>query len=218
MRSRLLTAVLLVGVLLAGISLFQAARGSVRLAGNDKGYQPIQPIAYSHQVHAGNLAIPCLYCHSGAEKSRRAGVPSASVCMNCHRYVTAALGVLQEEEQRAQTEGREPRAIVSAELAKLYAAQGLGEDLQPEPELSPMPIAWKRVHSVPDFVAFDHRPHVAADVGCQRCHGAIEAMDRVRQESTLSMGWCVECHRTMTGRSETGRPVDPPLDCATCHY
>ena len=90
MKTRLLTAILLVGIVLAGISLFQAARGSVRLAGNDEGYQPVQPIAYSHQVHAGNLAIPCLYCHYGAEKSRRAGVPSASVCMNCHRYVTAA--------------------------------------------------------------------------------------------------------------------------------
>jgi len=218
MKSRLVTAVLLVGILLAAMSLFQSATGNVHLAGNDQGYQPVQPIAYSHQVHAGKLAIPCLYCHSGAEKSRRAGIPSASVCMNCHRYVTAALGVLQEEERQAEREGREMRAVVSPELATLYSAQGLGKDLQPDPGLTPIPIAWKRVHSVPDFVAFDHRPHVAADVDCQRCHGAIEAMQRVRQESSLSMGWCVSCHRTMTGRTEKGRPVDPPLDCATCHY
>jgi hypothetical protein len=138
--------------------------------------------------------------------------------MNCHRYVTAALGVLQEEERQAQRERREMRAVVSPELATLYSAQGLGADLQPDADLKPVPIAWKRVHSVPDFVAFDHRPHVAADVDCQRCHGAIEAMPRVRQESSLSMGWCVNCHRTMTGRTEKGRPVDPPLDCATCHY
>ncbi len=218
MRSPLVTAVLLLGILLAGLSLFQSASGTVRLAGNDRGYQPVQPIAYSHQMHAGKLAIPCLYCHSGAAKSRRAGIPSASVCMNCHRYVTAALGVLKEEERRAQEEGREIQAIVSPELAMLYSAQGLNENLQTDPELTPMPIAWKRVHSVPDFVAFDHRAHVAADVDCQRCHGAIEAMERVRQESTLSMGWCVDCHRTMTGRTESGRPVKPALDCATCHY
>jgi hypothetical protein len=218
MKSHLVTAVLLVGIVLAGVSLMQAAKSHVRLPGNDRGYQPEQPIAYSHQVHAGRLAIPCLYCHGGAEKSRRAGIPSASVCMNCHRYVTATLGALREEERRAGSEGREQRVVVSPELATLYAAQGLGEDLLPDPGLSPVPIAWKRVHSVPDFVAFDHRPHVAADVDCQRCHGAIEAMERVRQESTLSMGWCVDCHRTMTGRTETGKPVDPPLDCVTCHY
>lgn len=218
MKSRLVTAVLLVGIVLAGISLLQAALGSVRLPGNDRGYQPVQPIAYSHQLHAGKLAIPCLYCHGGAEKSRRAGIPSASVCMNCHRYVTATLGALQMEERRAEFEKRDMQVIVSPELTTLYAAQGLGADLLPDPELSPAPIAWKRVHSVPDFVAFDHRPHVAADVACQRCHGAIEAMERVRQESSLSMGWCVDCHRTMTGRTETGKPVNPPLDCATCHY
>ena len=218
MKSRLVTAVLLVGIVLAGISLFQAASGSVRLPGNDRGYAPVQPIAYSHQIHAGKLTIPCLYCHGGAEKSRRAGVPSASVCMNCHRYVTAPLGELQMEERLAEQQGREVRTIVSPELATLYAAQGLGEDLQPGAGPEPSPIAWARVHSVPDFVAFDHRPHIAADIDCQRCHGAIEAMERVRQESTLSMGWCVGCHRIMTGRTESGKPVDPPLDCAACHY
>ncbi len=138
--------------------------------------------------------------------------------MNCHRYVTATLGALREEESLAASEGREEQVVVSPELATLYAAQGLGADLLPDPALSTVPIAWKRVHSIPDFVAFDHRPHVAAEVDCQRCHGAIEAMERVRQESTLSMGWCVGCHRTMTGRTETGKPVDPPLDCVTCHY
>lgn len=218
MSSRLVTALLLVGILLAGVSLFQSARGNVRLAGNDRGYQPEQPIAYSHQLHAGKLAIPCLYCHSGAEKSRRAGIPSASTCMNCHKYVTASLGVLQEEERRAQEESRDVSAIVSPELKILYAAQGLNERLEVDAALTPTPIAWKRVHSIPDFVAFDHRPHVAADVACQECHGPIEAMERVRQESSLSMGWCVECHRSSTGRTAMGKPVAPPLDCATCHY
>ncbi len=217
MKTRLYMTLLLVGILLAGVSLVRTARG-VRLAGIDQGYQPVQPIAYSHRLHAGELAIPCLYCHSAAEKSRRAGIPAASVCMNCHRYVTATLGAVREEDSRAQEEGRDPQPLVSAELAKLYAAQGLDAQLEPDPELTPEAIAWKRVHSLPDFTAFDHRPHVAAQVECQRCHGAIETMERVRQEATLSMGWCVSCHRDMTGRTEAGKPVDPPLDCATCHY
>ena len=217
MKSSLVTALLVVGIVLAGLSLVYNASG-LQLAGIDKGYQPVQPIAYSHQVHAGKLAIPCLYCHSAAEKSRRAGIPSASVCMNCHKFVTASLGAIKEEEKVAGEEGREMGPVISPELAKLYAAQGLDENLQPDPDLVPTPIAWKRVHSVPDFVAFDHRPHVAADVACQTCHGPIETMARVRQESTLSMGWCVQCHRDMTGRTEAGKPVNPPLDCATCHY
>jgi hypothetical protein len=50
-----------------------------------RGYQPAQPISYSHQLHAGILRIPCLYCHSDALRSRLAGIPSVEKCMNCHR-------------------------------------------------------------------------------------------------------------------------------------
>lgn len=217
MKDRLIMALLLAGILLGAMSLVVAASG-VRLAGIDQGYQPVQPIAYSHRLHAGEMAIPCLYCHSGAEKSRRAGIPAASVCMNCHRYVSATIGAVREEEKVAAEVGREPLTLVAPELEKLFTAQGLNQKLEPDPGLEPVPIAWKRVHSLPDFAAFDHRPHVAAGVQCQQCHGAIETMERVRQEASLSMGWCVGCHRDMTGRTEAGKPVDPPLDCVTCHY
>ncbi len=217
MKDGLIMALLLAGILLGSVSLVLNASG-VRLAGIDQGYQPVQPIAYSHRLHAGEMAIPCLYCHSGAEKSRRAGIPAASVCMNCHRYVSATIGAVREEEKVAGEEGREPLALVAPELEKLFAAQGLNRQLEQDPGLDHAPIAWKRVHSLPDFAAFDHRPHVAAGVQCQQCHGAIETMERVRQEASLSMGWCVECHRQMTGRTEAGKPVNPPLDCVTCHY
>ncbi len=217
MNGRLFSTLLICGIVLAGISLVRAG-GRLQLAGIDQGYQPVQPIAYSHRLHAGELAIPCLYCHSGAEKSRRAGIPAASICMNCHRFVSATMGAVRAEEKAADEEGREPRSLVSPELAKLYQAHGLTESLQPDPGLEAMPIAWKRVHSLPDFAAFDHRPHVAAEISCMSCHGPIETMDRVRQEATLSMGWCVRCHRETTPRTEAGRPVDPPLDCVTCHY
>src|SRR5512147_2401719 len=50
-----------------------------------RGYQPVQPIPYSHQLHAGVLRIPCLYCHSGALKSRLAEIPAVEKCMNCHK-------------------------------------------------------------------------------------------------------------------------------------
>jgi hypothetical protein len=69
-----------------------------------------------------------------------------------------------------------------------------------------------------DFVAFDHRPHVAASVACQNCHGPVERMDRLRQFSTLGMGWCVNCHRESLGDAPPDVPVAARLDCATCHH
>jgi hypothetical protein len=214
----MITIVLVVGIVLVASSLVWAL-SRYRLPGNNQDYRPVQPIAYSHRVHAGELAIPCLYCHPGAERSRSAGVPSASMCMNCHQYVTAPLGAIREEERVAKEEGREAAPVESPELRILYDALGLDERLEPgvDPD-GGHPIEWQRVHKLPDFVAFDHRPHVTAGVACQRCHGPIESMDRVRQISDLSMGWCVSCHRESGGTRLAGRPVDPSQDCVTCHY
>lgn len=217
MRSRTFTILLLVGILLTAVSLAKNAR-HLRLPGVDTGFQPTQPIAFSHRLHAGELTIGCLYCHSAAEKSRRAGIPSASLCMNCHQYVAATLGALREEDKQAEEMKRDPKAVESPELRKLYDALALGADLRPDPSREPVPIVWSRVHDLPDFAYFDHRPHVAATVACQSCHGPVETMEVLRQEASLTMGWCVRCHRENSGRTESGKPVDPPLDCATCHY
>jgi len=217
MKGRMITIILLVGILLVSVSLLWAV-GRFHLPGNNQDYRPVQPLAYSHRVHAGEQAIPCLYCHAGAERSRTAGIPSAGICMNCHKYVTASLGAVREEERIAGEEGREPHVPVSPELRKLYDALGLDEKLNRDPTRETQPIQWVRIHKLPDFVAFDHRPHVAAGVGCQTCHGPIESMDRVRQFSSLTMGWCVGCHRQAGGTRIAGRPVAPSLDCATCHY
>jgi hypothetical protein len=217
MKGRIITIILGVGILLVMVSLLSAL-ARYRLPGNNRGYRPVQPIAYSHRVHAGEMAIPCLYCHPGAERSRTAGIPSASICMNCHKYVTASLGAVREEERLAAEQGRATRSIVSPDLRALYDALGLDENLEPDPAAAVTPIEWLQVHRLPDFVAFDHRPHVTAGVACQRCHGPIESMDRVRQVSDLTMGWCVRCHRESGGTRLAGRPVDPSLDCVTCHY
>jgi hypothetical protein len=217
MKGRIITIILLVGILLVSVSLLSAL-GKFHLPGNHQDYRPVQPIEYSHRVHAGELAIPCLYCHSGAESSRRAGVPSVNICMNCHKYVTAPLGAVREEERLAAEEGRDPGALVSPELQKLYDALALDEKLVRDPSREPQPIQWVRVHKLPDFVAFDHRPHVAVGVACQTCHGPMESMDRARQFSSLTMGWCVDCHRQSGGTRIAGQPVDPSLDCTTCHY
>ena len=137
--------------------------------------------------------------------------------MKCHAAVTAPLGAIRAEERKAQAEKREPKAVVSSELKKLYGAMGLDDALKPAPGAVPKAIEWPRVHNLPSFVTFDHRAHVTAGVDCRICHGAVENMERVRQVEDLSMGWCVNCHRTTAQTGVQGRAVKPSLDCAACH-
>jgi hypothetical protein len=217
MTSRVVSAILAVGL---GYNLLAVTPriANWRLPGDQQDYEPVQPIAYSHRLHAGDLQIPCLYCHFAAERSRHAGIPPANVCMNCHRFVTTSFGAVRAEDEAARKEGRKPRRLVGPEVRKLYAALGLDDDLRPAADLEPAPIAWTKVHNVPDFVYFDHRPHVAAGVTCQTCHGPVETMERVRQVAPLSMGWCVNCHRTSNAQGVNGKPVFASTSCSTCHY
>jgi hypothetical protein len=217
MRQPYLTAVLIVG-LLFGVVVLSSGAGKLRLPGNQQGYAPRQPIAFSHRLHADELQIDCQHCHDAAGESRHAGVPSGDACMRCHKFVTASFSAMQEESRRADAEKRPARRIVSPELRKLYDAMGLDENLAPDPARQPAAIPWVRVHNLPDFVYFDHRAHVAAGVTCQSCHGPVESMQTVEQFSTLSMGWCVKCHRDAAAHGVQGKPVRPSLDCAACHY
>lgn len=207
------------------------------LPGNQRGYEPAQPIAFSHRLHAGELQVQCLYCHSAAEKSRHAGIPSANVCMNCHKFVSASLGAVRAEDELAKKENRAPRRVISQEIQKLYDALALDDQMKPDPSRQPKPIVWVKVHNVPDFVYFDHRPHVNAGVACQSCHGPVETMERVRQVSDLSMGWCVNCHRDVDragldgkgnftsapapaarGTAPVTHRVYASIDCKACHF
>lgn len=198
----------------------------LRPFGDHSGFAPQQPINYSHRLHAGELQIACQYCHHGAQTSRHAGIPAASICMNCHSTVTAGFDAVLQERALAEAEQREPRPIVSAELAKLYDALALDERLAPIPGREPRPIAWVRVNQLPDYVYFDHRAHVTRGVACETCHGPVQAMERVRQEHSYSMGWCVNCHRASAPQLEAppGAPSGARLDdhvstdCVSCHY
>ncbi len=206
------------------------AESNVRVTGNNLGYEPEQPIHFSHRVHAGELQMDCLSCHYGAEKSRHAGVPPAELCMGCHAHVTSTLDVKLQEKALAEAEGREPKTIVSVELRKLYDALGLDGELKTDPTKERRPIEWVRVHNLPDYVYFDHRVHVARGLACQTCHGPVGSMERIRQESTLAMGWCMDCHRKNAadptaaratpagGAIELGDGEHVSIDCARCHY
>jgi hypothetical protein len=213
----LLTTVLLVGLVLNSLVLADRLK-DYPLPGNQQGYEPAQPIAFSHRQHAGQLQISCLYCHYGAENSPHAGIPPASLCMTCHRFVTAPQKDMLVELLDARKAGRPPRPIISDELRKLYDALGLDSKLEPDPDKKPKPIAWVKVHNLPAFACFDHRSHTKAGVECQRCHGPVESMERVRQLEDLSMQWCVNCHRESGRNGVAGKIVQPSTDCSVCHH
>ncbi|MCC7176245.1 MAG: cytochrome c3 family protein [Bryobacterales bacterium] len=217
MKSGIVTITLAVGLACSLWLLFVRA-GTFHLPSNQQGYEPAQPIAYSHRLHAGELQIACQYCHFAAETSRHAGIPPANVCMNCHRLVTSTLGALRAEDEAATRENRKARQVISTELRKLYDALALDAKMQRDPQREPRPIAWTKIHNLPDFVYFDHRAHVNAGVICQTCHGPVETMQRVQQVPDLSMGWCVNCHRDATRTGIGGKPVQASTDCSTCHY
>jgi len=217
MQQRVITIGLLIG-LCFGLSLLVSAMSAWRLPDNQQGYAPKQPIAYSHRLHAGELQIDCKFCHSSAESSRYAGIPSSDVCMRCHRYVTAPFDVMQQEMRLAEEEGRKPMTVVSEELRKLYDALALDENLLPIVGVEPKAIEWVRVHNLPDYACFNHQAHVTSGVSCQKCHGPVESMERVRQQESLSMGWCVNCHREATREGINGHKVDASTDCTVCHH
>lgn len=156
--------------------------------GIDQGYAPVQPIHYSHKIHAGANKIDCKYCHSSAVKSKHSGIPSLNVCMNCHKNIAEYNG----EEDLANGYTKE---FYTKEIAKLYEAVGW-DDADQRYTGEEKPVKWIQIHNLPDFVYFNHSQHVnVAGVECQTCHGPVEEMEIMYQHSPLTMGWCIDCHR-----------------------
>ena len=153
-----------------------------------KGYQPDQPVAFSHALHAGQYEIPCQYCHVSPGMGRHSTVPSTNICMNCHSVV----------------------ATDRPEIQKISSSYDENRRLE-----------WVKVHDMPDFVFFDHQPHVnyfrkeqagndqpgRIEGVCANCHGNVNEMDKVRTVNEFNMGWCVNCHRQ----------YEAPVNCTTCH-
>lgn len=181
----------MVSVLFFIVAGYFVSKGAIGL-GRQKGYQPVQPIYYSHKVHAGLNQINCLYCHGSAWESKTAGIPAVNICMNCHK----AINEYTKGPKLYKEDGEEVNG--SAEIAKLYKAAGF--DPKNPSKWDPTqakPIEWIKIHNLPDHVYFNHSQHIrAGKVQCQTCHGEITAMDEVKQVSELSMGWCINCHRT----------------------
>jgi hypothetical protein len=132
------------------------------------GYQPAQPIPFSHKIHVDQIGVDCRYCHSFAEVSGFSNVPTGSTCWNCHQHVQPT----------------------SPKLAPLH------KSMDPAyPGYDGKPLEWVRVHKLPDYVYFNHSAHVNRGVSCQSCHGNVNTMEVISQDQPLSMSWCLDCHR-----------------------
>ena len=204
------------------------AYGYLMQIGVDQGYEPIQPIHYSHRIHAGDNGIDCKYCHSSARVSKTSGIPSLNVCMNCHKNISEVAETTATEDHTKE--------FYDGEIQKLYDAVGWdGTKYTGKTK----PVKWVRIHNLPDFVYFNHSQHVTvAGVECQTCHGPVEEMEIMRQHSPLTMGWCVNCHRETNVKVEDNEyykkihdelskkyGVDKltaaqmgGLECGKCHY
>lgn len=188
-----------------------------------QGYQPVQPIKFPHDLHAGAMKIECQYCHSGAYKSKNASIPSLNVCMNCHKTI----------------DRRKNASTPSPEIAKIYDALGYDPATQKYDTTKARPIQWIRIHNLPDFAYFNHSQHVkVGGVKCQTCHGQVQEMPEVYQYSPLTMKWCIQCHKrtnvNMKGNAyyekmeavhdliKAGKPVTEAamggIECGKCHY
>jgi len=183
------TYIALFTMLLFVVGGYFVIQGAVTL-GRNKNYEPVQPIYYSHKVHAGVNQVNCMYCHSGAWDSKHATIPSVNVCMNCHKAIsTYEKGPKLHDENGEEING-------SAEIQKLYQYAGFKPGQEWDPAKA-KPIEWVKVHNLPDHVYFNHSQHVRiGNVQCQTCHGEVTSMDVAKQYAELSMGWCINCHRT----------------------
>jgi len=176
-----------ISVIVVLLGVAYGAYGYLMQVGVDQGYKPVQPIHYSHRIHAGENKIECKYCHSSARVSKHSGIPSLNVCMNCHKQINE----VSEETATAQYS----KEFYDKEIQKLYEATGWNPD-----EMAytgeKKPVKWVRIHNLPDLAYFNHSQHVTVgNIECQKCHGPVEEMEIMYQHSSLTMGWCINCHR-----------------------
>lgn len=206
--------IFLVTFLVASIG-FKTVIDGLYSIGIQQDYQPKQPIAFSHKLHAGSYEINCKYCHTGVMKGKQANIPSPNICMNCHTQIK------QE----------------SPEIQKIYSA--IGYDPKTASYTGKQkPIEWVRIHNLPDLAYFNHAQHVnVGGIECQTCHGPVQEMEVVKQYSLLTMGWCIDCHRKTDVNTKDNAYYDKlnelhlsakkakmkvedigGLECAKCHY
>jgi mono/diheme cytochrome c family protein len=197
--------IIIVSLLFVGVGVRSCWVGLLSI-GVEQNYAPVQPIPFSHKLHAGDNQIDCGYCHTGVYRGKNAGIPAVNICMNCHSGIKSG-----------------PQHGTKA-IAKVIEAWETKK-----------PIKWVRIHNLPDLAYFNHSQHtVVGGVKCETCHGPIAEMEVVKQFSPLTMGWCINCHRETAVNGKDNAYYDKlmaahngkkltveeigGLECSKCHY
>ncbi len=173
----------------------------------DVGYTPVQPVAYSHKLHAGDLGIDCRYCHVGAERGPHAGVPPTQTCMNCHHQIrTASAKLLPVRESWATGQ---PIEWVRVHKTPDYAYFQHDAHLRAG-------VGCESCHG-----RIDQMVEVAQDQPlqmswCLDCHRNPEKFLRPRDQITV-MGYSVPNQEQLGRELKEKHAVNPPLHCSGCH-
>jgi hypothetical protein len=191
MRVQLALLVLMGAVIAGGAGAWQLSR-----IGIHQGYSPAQPIAFPHKVHAGDNQIPCLYCHSAARTSRHAGIPPASVCMNCHSILEKQ--TVEIEKLKEAVDLQQPIRWVKVHNLPDFvyfnhsqhvqsgvtcqSCHGAVEKMERIEQVSPLTMGW-----------------------CLRCH---------REHAKMPVN---DFERAALSLKQKQKPT-AGLDCASCHY
>ncbi|MBU2512242.1 cytochrome c family protein [bacterium] len=137
--------------------------------GNNNAVQ--QPINFLHQTHVALNDLTCEFCHIYARRSEVSGVPPVSVCTGCHLHLKGTVS---------------PQSNEIRKIIELHWNKG-------------KPIAWKKIHDLPDFISFSHEVHISAGFDCTNCHGDLMKTKTPEPfildgQTPQSMGWCLTCH------------------------
>ncbi len=174
----------------------------------DVGYQPEQPVPFSHALHAGNLGMDCRYCHNTVEQGPHAAIPPTSTCMNCHAQVQTESPRLETVRQSAET--GEPIPWVRVHLLPDYAYFDHSVHLAAG-------VGCSSCHGRVDRMVEVRQAEPLSMRWCLDCHRDPEPNLRPHDQIT-NMDWDVanndynpseDPHRT--------RDVNPPQHCSGCH-
>ena len=186
---------LFLGVMVLGLA---AGGGAWELSrvGINQGYKPFQPIAFSHRLHAGDNKIPCLYCHYAARTSRHAGIPPASVCMNCHAILEKQTVEIEKLKESVQQQ-RPIRWVKVHNLPDFVYFNHSQHVLSG--------VACQRCHGPVERMDRVEQFAPLTMGWCLECH---------REHANLPTG---DFQRAMLSLSQKPNP-SAGLDCVSCHY
>ncbi|MCA9740460.1 MAG: cytochrome c3 family protein [Deferribacteres bacterium] len=193
--------------LLSGVTGFFWYYGSPKYT--DVGYRPIQPVAYSHKVHAGDLGMDCRYCHNYVETSQEANVPPTQTCMNCHTLVLPESEKLLPVRESWATD--KPIEWVRVHMLPEYAyfphsphlRAGVGceschgnvAEMEVVMQSQPLSMSW-----------------------CLECHRNPDMHLRPSDQITV-MGWQAPDNQLeFAARIKKEKNINPPENCSACHF